>query len=383
MTLVSDAEAEPIHSAIVRKESWTVEPVRRLRAEAERRLKEGPWTVTAERPQGVAMDIHEYYSEAPYWWPQLDDPKAPYVRKDGQTNPGRFMANKTALNSMADAVFTLGAAAYLLDDPRYAQRAVRVIRTWFLDPKTRMNPSLENAQAIRNVNSGRGAGILDGRVFIRAIQGMEFLAQTGNWDAKEQAATKKWFQEYLHWLLTSPPADAEKNAGNNHSSWWTAQTAAVATFVDDEAAQKSVFNFYRDHIFSHQIKPDGSAPREEQRTRSLSYSAFNLEAFTVTCRMAQMRGVDLWSVTAKGKTTIVTVIDYLQPYLADPRKWSKEQINEFNNDSLYFLAFAGMGLKKSEYIALYRKLERPEGAWLSLVDLLVARYEASGHQTRH
>ena len=96
-----------------------------------------------------------------------------------------------------------------------------------------------------------------------------------------------------------------------------------------------------------------------------------------------MRGVDLWSVTAKGNATIVTVTDYLQPYMADPRKWSKEQINEFNNDSLYFLAFAGMGLKKPEYIALYRKLERPEGAWLSLVDLLVARYEASGHQTRH
>ena len=383
MTLVSDAEAETIHSAIVRKESWTIEPVRRLRADAEHRFKEGPWTVTADRPQGIAMDSHEYYSEAPYWWPQSEDPTAPYVRKDGQVNPNRFLANKTALNSMAETVFTLGTAAYLLDEPRYAQRAARIIRVWFLDPKTRMNPTLENGQAIRNVNSGRGAGILDGRVFIRAIQGMEFLAQTGNWDAKEQAATKKWFQEYLHWLLTSTPGDAEKLAGNNHSSWWTAQAAAIATFVEDEAAEKLAFNFYRDHIFPHQIKPDGSAPREELRTRSLSYSVFNLEAFTVTCRIAQLRGVDLWSVSGKGKVTIATVIDYLQPYMADPKKWSKEQIAEFNNDSLYSLAFAGMGLKKPEYVALYRKLERPESAWLSLIDLLVARYEASGHQTRH
>jgi alginate lyase len=383
MTLVSDAEAEPIHSAIVRKESWTVEPVRRLRAEAERRLKEGPWTVTAERPQGLALDIHEYYSEAPYWWPQSEDPKAPYARKDGQTNPNRFLANKTALNSMAEAVFTLGTAAYFLDEPRYAQRAARIVRTWFLDPKTHMNPSLENAQAIRNVNSGRGAGILDGRVFIRAIQGMEFLAQTGSWDARDQAALKKWFQDYLHWLLTSPPAEAEKNSGNNHASWWGAQAAAIASYLDDDAAQKIVFNFYRDHIFPHQIKADGSAPREEQRTRSLSYSVFNLEAFVVTGRIAQLRGVDLWGVTARGNATLGTVIEYLLPYLADPKKWNKEQINEFNNDSLYFLAFAGMGLKKPDYIALYRKLERPESAWLSLVDLLVARYEASGHQTRH
>jgi hypothetical protein len=383
MTLVSDAEAEPIHSAIARKESWTVEPVRRLRAEAERHVKEGPWTVTAERPQGLTLDVHEYYSEAPYWWPQPDDPKAPWVRKDGQINPNRFLANKTALNAMADAVFTLGTASYLLDEPRYGQRAARVIRTWFLDPKTRMNPSLEEAQSVRNLNSGRAAGIIDGRVFIHAIQGMEFLAQTGNWDPKEQAAVKKWFQEYLHWLLTSPSAEMEKTSGNNHASWWAAQTAAVASFVDDEAAQKTVFTYYRTHIFAHQIKPDGSAPREEARTRSLSYSAFNVEAFTITCRIAQLRGVDLWSVTAKGGATISTVIDYLVPYLTDPKKWSKEQISEFSNEGLYFLAFAGMGLKRPDYIALYRKLEKPDTAWMDLVELLVARYQASGHQTRH
>jgi hypothetical protein len=383
MSLVSDAEAEPIHSAIVRKEAWTIEPVRRLRAEAERRMKDGPWTVTSDRPQGLTLDVHEYYSEAPYWWPQSEDPKAPYVRRDGQPYPGRFLANKMALNSMADAVYVLGTAAYLLDDAKYAQRAVRVIRTWFLDPKTRMNPELENGQAIRNLNTGRGAGILDGRVFIRAIQGMEFLEQTGSWDAKEQAALKKWFQEYLHWLMTSTPAEAEQHAGNNHSSWWTAQTAAVATFVEDEAAQKHVFTFYRESIFPKQIKSDGSAPREELRTKSLSYSAFNLEAYTVTCRIAQLRGVDLWGVKTKSGATIATVIDYLQPFLADPKKWAKEQIADFTPDSVYALAFAGMGMKKPEYIALYRKLERPEGAWLGLVDLLVARYEASGHQTRH
>ena len=56
-----------------------------------------------------------------------EDPKAPYVRRDGQMNPNRFMANKNALNSMCDAVFSLGTAAFLLDNPQYAQRAARVI----------------------------------------------------------------------------------------------------------------------------------------------------------------------------------------------------------------------------------------------------------------
>jgi hypothetical protein len=383
MTLVSDDEAEPIRSAILRKELWTQDAVRRLRAAAELRMKEGPWSVTTERPKGVELDPHDYYSEAPYWWPDPENPSGPFIRKDGQINPARFTANRNALNAMCDAVFTLGTAAFLLDDARYAQRAARVINTWFVNPKTRMNPSFEYSQAVPGVNTGRGNGILDGRGLIRTLQGMEFLAQTGAWDQKDQAAVHKWFEDYLRWLTHSSAGEDEKRSGNNHASWWTAQVAAVASYLDDQPSQQMAYNFYRDHIFPRQIRSDGSAPREEARTKSLSYSAFNVEAYSVICRIAQVNGADLWDAKTRGKATIATVIDYLMPYLADPRKWTKEQIDTVQTDGLYFLAFAGMGLKKPEYIALYRKLERPEGAWLSLTDLLVGRWEAAAHQTRH
>jgi hypothetical protein len=381
-TLFSEDEVEPIHSAIVRKEAWTLDSVRRLRAEAEKQIKAGPWSVTGDHPPNVPLDPHDYYSEAPYWWPNPDNPAGPYLRRDGQTNPDRFLANKAALNAMSDAVFALGSAAYFLDDVRYAKRAALVINRWFVNPATRMNPNLEYAQAIRGVNDGRGAGIIDGRAFIRVVQGMEFLAQSGAWDPRQQAAVKKWFEDYLRWLTESRAADDEKHAGNNHSTWWAAQTAAVATFVDNQAVTRAVFDFYRDHIFPAQIRPDGSAPREETRTKSLWYSAFNLEAMTLICRMAQIEGVDLWSVRAR-TASIGTVVDYLLPYLSDPHKWVKEQIADLSNDGIYFLAFAGIGLKKPEYVALYRKLEHPEGAWFAIVDLTAARWEASAHQTRH
>jgi hypothetical protein len=382
-TLISEDEAEPIRSAIVRKEAWTVDAIRRLRAEADRRMNEGPWTVTSERPNNPAVDPHDYYSEAPYWWPNPDNPSGPYIRKDGQVYPGRFTANKTALNQMSDAVFTLGSAAFFLGDAGYARRAARVVHAWFVNPKTRMNPSLEHAQAIAGVNTGQSAGILDGRAFIRAIQGMEFLSQTGAWDPKDQAAVRKWFEDYLRWLTKSPEGEEEKASGNNHASWWTAQVAAVATFVENKPEAEAAFRYYRDHVFPRQIKADGSAPREEARPRSLSYSAFNLEAYATICRIAQMQGVNLWNVQAKGGATLATVIDYLEPYLSDPHKWSKEQISDFPNDGLYFLAFAGMGMNKPEYVALFRKLEHPDTAWLNVIDLLVSRWEASGHQTRH
>jgi len=382
MAVVSDDEADPVRSAITRREAWTQDSARRLRAEAERRMTQGPWSVTSERPVGIGLDVHDYYSEAPYWWPNPEDPAGPYVPRDGHLNPDRFSANRTALEAMCDSVFTLGAAAYLFDDNRYAQRAARLLQIWFINPRTRMNPSLENAQAIRGVNLGRPAGILEGRVLIRAIQGIQFLARTGNWDGRDQAALRKWFEDYLRWLTQSKNGLDEKASGNNQASWWTAQAAAIASFVEDENTKKMAFNYYRDRIFPRQIRGDGSASGEEART-TLWSSVFNLEALTMVCRVAEVQGVDLWSVRGRSGSTIGTVIDYLQPYLSDPRKWSKEQEIDLETDGLYFLAFAGMGLRRPEYIALYQKLEHPDRAWLSLVDLLVGRWEAAGHQTRH
>ena len=147
-TLVSGDEAEPIHSAVIRQEAWTQDPVRRLRLDAERHLKDPLWTVTADRPKGIDLDPHVYYSESPDYWPNPANPTGPFVRRLGQTNPNAFTANRAALDSMCDAVFTLGTAAYLLDDERYAARAVHIIETWFILPKTRMDPNMEHARTI-------------------------------------------------------------------------------------------------------------------------------------------------------------------------------------------------------------------------------------------
>ncbi|MBZ5583641.1 MAG: alginate lyase family protein, partial [Acidobacteriia bacterium] len=191
-TVVSEDEADPIHSAILRGEAWTQDSVRRLRAEADRRMKEGPWSVTFDRPKAAGLDAHEYYSESPFWWPDPINPGGPYIRREAAPNPDRFMANRTALNSLCDAIFTLGSAAFLLDEPRYAQRASRLVQTWFLNPKTRMSPSLDHAQSIPGPPPAPGATAaswgwpaLDGRPLIRAVQGMEFLAQAGGWDARD------------------------------------------------------------------------------------------------------------------------------------------------------------------------------------------------------
>src|SRR4051812_39259362 len=163
-----------------------------VREYADAALKSGPWSVTTTRPKDVDAKPNDYYSEGPYWWPDPKNPGGPYIRKDGELYPDRFVANRNDLGAMCSATLALGMGAYLLDDKRCAAHAERVITTWFLDPKTRMNPNLEYGQAVRGHNTGRGAGIIDTVSLIHCAQGIMLLEFVGGYNA---APVRRWFAD--------------------------------------------------------------------------------------------------------------------------------------------------------------------------------------------
>src|SRR5580704_6850766 len=200
-------------------------------------LLAGPWSVTYHRPAGLNVNAgpNDYVSEGPYWWPDPKNPAGPYIRKDGQRNPGRFMGNRDDLGKMTESVLALGMGAYLLGKAGCADHANQVLSVWFVDPKTRMNPDLEHGQMVRGVNTGRGTGIIDTVSLIYAAQGVALLEAAGGGAAGLDAAVaqgvRRWYAEYLKWLNTSKDGLDEKSSGNNHATWWTAQAATYAAFT--------------------------------------------------------------------------------------------------------------------------------------------------------
>jgi Alginate lyase len=340
-------------------------------------LRAGPWSVTYHRPSGLNVNAgpNDYVSEGPYWWPDPKNPAGPYIRKDGQRNPGRFMGNRDDLGKMTEAVLALGMGAFLLGKAGCADHANRVLSVWFVEPKTRMNPDLEHGQMVRGVNTGRGTGIIDTVSLVYAAQGVALLeAASGSaagLDAAVAQGVRRWYGEYLKWLNTSKDGLDEKSSGNNHATWWTAQAATYAAFTGDAAAQQMCWDHYRNYLVPTEIQANGSCPREEERTDSLSYSSMNLDAFATVCRLAQMAGVDLWHFRAGKGAGVEKSFAYLMPYVAQPDKWKKEQINKYSASGYVFPGLAGIGLPSPDLLAGYLKLPRAESGWIQFVDILV------------
>jgi hypothetical protein len=342
-----------------------------VRANSDAALSAGPWSVTTRRPKDVTAGPNDYYSEGPYWWPDPKNPGGPYIRKDGRRNPDRFTANRNDLGNMSTAVLALGMGGFLLGDRRCGERAAVVLSTWFIDPKTRMNPNLEYGQAVRGINTGRGTGIIDTVSLIHAAQGVALLDTAGMLDAKLSDGVRQWFADYLKWMTTSKKGLDEKKSGNNHATWWTAQAAAYATLTGNESVKKMAWGHYRDYLVPTEIRPDGSCPREEARTNSLGYSTMNLDAFATLCRIAQSNGVDLWHYRAPGAGSVETAFRYLLPFVQHPDTWKKEQISSFNADGTVFAGLAGVGLPARDLLEGYRTLPRSRSPWVQWVDLAI------------
>ncbi len=340
-----------------------------IRKAADVAMTSGPWSVTSERPQNTPAGPHDFYSEGPYWWPDPANPGGPYIRRDGETNPNRFTANDRDLKTMCDAVLALGAASWLFDKPEYAQRAAKIVSTWFLDEATRMNPNLQYGQAVRGRTTGRPEGLISTRAFIWLLEGVRLAERSSGWDPKVSAGLKGWMKQFLRWMATSEIGKAEGASGNNHASWWTAQGAAMAIYAGDNGARNRMFEHYRSTLLK-QIQEDGSAPREEARTRSLSYSCFNATALAMTARMAQVQGKDLANYANRDGASLYKVVRYLAPYLVEPAKWPGKQITKFEPASEYFAGLAGIALNKVDLIRLQRRIGTRGGPGADLLSML-------------
>jgi hypothetical protein len=275
-------------------------------------------------------------SLAPYWFPDTSKENGlPYVRRDGERNPEeKEYPDKKNLNVFCKQVIDLSYAYKYTKKTEYAQKAQKLLRVWFIDTATCMNPNLNYAQFIKGRNDGRGAGIVDTRVFADLLDAVTVLNSSGGLDEYTNIQLQDWFSKYFKWLVTSSNGKKERVAKNNHGSWFAWQYFRIAKFIGKEDSAQAILKTINDRI-AWQIDPDGKQPLELVRTKSLSYSLFNLLPLCLLAKNASED--DLWKFETKDGRSIKRACDYVLPYAMKPETWQGKQIKEIDKEQVCIL----------------------------------------------
>lgn len=329
----------------------------RILKAANQYLREKPITITAVTSPRSAGGLHDYFSEADYWWPDPKDPNGPYIQRDGMSNPANFNDHRRHLMRLSVQVPALVAAWKLTKEKRYAKHAADHLRAWFIDERTRMNPHLKYAQAIHGRTTGRGTGIIDTLHLVEVARAIKFLEGSSVLSTTEWKAVKQWFADYLRWMTTDKNGIDEREAKNNHGTCWVLQVAAFAHLTGNQELISYCRNRFKTVLVPNQIAANGSFPEELRRTKPYGYSLFNLEAMAGICQLLSTAEDNLWTF-ADGRG-MRKAMDFIVPYIRDKKSWPHKpdvMYDEHWPMRQTSLLFAGLALGRPEYIELWKKL---------------------------
>jgi hypothetical protein len=265
------------------------------------------------------------------------------------------------MDQMIDAVGTLALAYYFKRDERYAKKARQLLRVWFVDSETRMNPNLQFGQGIPGINTGRGIGLIETRGLARVVDAIGLLADSKAWTKDDQRELERWFHEFLSWMQEHKYGRDEAAALNNHGTYYDVQIVSFALFLRRKDLARQVLEVSKQKRIARQIAPDGQQPLELARTRSWSYSVGNLDGLTLLAALGDKVGVDLWNYETADGRSIRKAIEYLFSFAIGDEKWPHQQITEFSPQSLFpVMRRAGLKYKDEKFRALLLRIPHAE-----------------------
>ncbi len=303
-----------------------------------------PVTVTAKVCERSAGGHNDFYSEGDYWWP----------------DPENFVAHRLAMIRLSQVVGMQTSAWLLTGDQKFAGAVGRHLEAWFINPETRMNPSLNYAQAIKGRVEGRGIGIIDAIHLIEVARSVEILEQNNALPESQVAAVKSWFSDFVTWLTTHPYGIDEMNTKNNHATCWVMQVGMFARLTENEEVLELCRTRFKEVLLPNQMGEDGSFPMELERTKPYGYSLFNLDAFMTAAEILSDENHNLYQFSTPDGKNLELGAEFLFPYVKDKSKWP------YAEDVMYwdewpvrhpFLLFAGRAYNRPECIEIWQTLD--------------------------
>ncbi|PKP00418.1 MAG: hypothetical protein CVU13_02635 [Bacteroidetes bacterium HGW-Bacteroidetes-8] len=306
-----------------------------------------------------SKDPRDYITLSPYWWPDSTvEGGVPYIRRDGRRNPEVYeYLERVNSTIFAESVQLLAVAYYLTDNEKYAEKCAQMLRVWFLDSVTGMNPNMTYSQTVPGMVEIRGTGIIDARRIAGALNGAKMIENSPSWSQEDRLKLKDWANSFRYWLENSVNGLKEAQAPNNHGLWYEVTHQAVVMYGGDyDYLRKIIVDKQLPRIDS-QMQPDGSFPHELARTLGLHYSTFAMEALSLTDIMAEKVGLNIWDYKAANGNSMLLALEYLKPFWKDPQSWPHMQISPFNSERGSLLLYrAGKRTNIEEYVKLAKSI---------------------------
>jgi len=342
-----------IKKNIQQKDQNSVTMLSALLQQADSMLAMKPVSVMDKAFTPESGNKHDYMSQAPYFWYDSSKPNGrPYLRRDGERNPEIYkITDRTYLGKLDNACRVLSLAWYFTGNEKYAAKATTLLQTWFIDEATKMNPNLNFGQAVPGINSGRGIGIIETISLTGITDAAGLLAGSKAWTKADDEALKKWYAQYLDWMLTSKNGREEHAAKNNHGTWYFAQAIDFALFTGNKPKATELIAESKIRLDS-QLTPEGKQPLELERTNGLGYSTMDLHGWFTVATLAGKTGVDLWNYKTSKGAGIQTAFDWLLPYAMGEQPWPYQQISKYNAKTEFYplLLQAAAQFKDQRYL---------------------------------
>ncbi|WP_405164548.1 alginate lyase family protein [Nocardia sp. NBC_01499] len=272
-TSVLDARIDPAEPVYYRPErlDWLRRDavgVRELTVELKFRaataIARGTQSVTRKNTVAPSGDIHDYTAQ-----------------------------DRTGLQRLFDDSTLCALAWETTKDQCYADHGAALIRGWFVDPGTRMNPHLRYARLRPDDGIGSHHGIIEAKDLYYFLDAARTLERSGALGADDVLGLRSWLTEYRDWLVASDHGVRACRTHNNHGTFYDLQLGAVAAYLGDAASLVGVLRRFRERL-RIQFAVDGSQPLEQVRTRPGHYICLTLQGWIGLADLAQWCGADLW-----------------------------------------------------------------------------------------
>ncbi|KAF9517052.1 hypothetical protein BS47DRAFT_1340080 [Hydnum rufescens UP504] len=215
---------------------------------------------------------------------------------------------------MSDAVFYNAIAWRLTGSNNFSTAAVNFINTWFIDPATSMNPNMNYAQLLRGPGKqvGQYIGILDLRAMAKIATAVLTLRMGGS---------SEWTPDIDQGLTKCSLAHHERNAPNNHGSFFYSQLASLYLIVNDTLSARKAIEEYFSVLYMDQIEADGEQVRPFSSGFFLSYLHLPRSQWRPLAHC-----FDAWNLTTNKGGSIQKAADYVMSLNAsstgEAKKWS-------------------------------------------------------------